>query len=64
MNYFNDFTSQDLFDFVLTKEEFTRDKIGFKNKLKSFIASYKSIKQNDFDIAKILDIETKYILGF
>lgn len=61
VDYFNDFSSQDLFDFVLTKEEFTRDKIGFKNKLKSFILCYKSIKANGFDIAKILDIETKFI---
>jgi hypothetical protein len=39
-----DFTSQDLFDFVLTKEEFTRNKGEFKIKLDSFIFAYQRIK--------------------
>ena len=41
--YDKDLTSQDLFDFVLTKEEFTNAKIKFKQKLDSFINAYNSI---------------------
>lgn len=61
VDYFNDFSSQDLFDFVLTKEDFTRDKTGFKNKLEAFISCYQSIKEDGFDIAKIFDVEAKFI---
>lgn len=61
IDYFNDFSSQDLFDFVLTKEDFTRDKTGFKNKLEAFMSCYQSIKENGFDIAKIFDVEAKFI---
>ena len=51
-----DFTSQDLFDFVLTKEEFTRGMDIFKSKLDSFIAAYQKIK-SDNDLIKILGLE-------
>ena len=55
-----DFTSQDLFDFVLTKEEFTRGMPIFKSKLDSFIAAYQKIK-TDNDIIKILGLEKNEI---
>lgn len=51
-----DFTSQDLFDFVLTKEDFTRSKDNFKYKLDSFIAAYQKIKTNS-SLIKILGLE-------
>lgn len=50
-----DFTSQDLFDFVLTKENFTRNMEYFKNKLDSFICAYQKIKTED-NLDKILGL--------
>lgn len=51
-----DFTSQDLFDFVLTKESFTRNMDYFKNKLDSFISAYATIKTEN-SLIKILGLE-------
>jgi hypothetical protein len=51
-----DFTSQDLFDFVLTKEGFTRGMEIFKSKLDSFITAYQKI-QSDNDLIKLLGLE-------
>lgn len=51
-----DLTSQDLFDFVLTKEEFSNDMASFSRKLNSFISTYKTVKENNFDLEKILGI--------
>lgn len=57
-----DLTSQDLFDFVLTKEEFANNKSNFNKKLDSFIKTYETIKHTKFDLLKILDIEDDKIL--
>lgn len=54
--YDKDLTSQDLFDFVLTKEDFTRGMDNFKAKLNSFILAYKKIKADD-NLLKILGLE-------
>ena len=54
--YDKDFTSQDLFDFVLTKEDFTRGMKNFKSKLDSFIEAYKIIKKEN-DLVKILGLK-------
>lgn len=51
-----DLTSQDLFDFVLTKEEFSNDMASFSRKLNSFISAYKTVKENNFDLEKTLGI--------
>lgn len=51
-----DFTSQDLFDFVLTKESFTRNMGYFKSKLDSFISAYQKIK-TESTLIKILGLE-------
>lgn len=51
-----DFTSQDLFDFVLTKEDFTRGMENFKYKLNSFIIAYQKIKTEN-NLMKILGLE-------
>lgn len=45
-NYKKDFTSQDLFDFTITKQDFNRDKIEFGKKLISFIEAYSKIKSD------------------
>ncbi|WP_438710253.1 hypothetical protein ACSTS3_14360 [Aquimarina muelleri] len=57
-----DLTSQDLFDFVLTKEEFGKDMSNFKNKLNSFIKSYEIIIEHKFNLVKIIEFDEKYIL--
>lgn len=57
-----DLTSQDLFDFVLTKQEFSNDKSNFKRKLDSFVKSYETIIQHKFNLVKILEFDEKYIL--
>ncbi|QIH40307.1 hypothetical protein G7A72_16480 [Flavobacterium sp. Sr18] len=51
-----DFTSQDLFDFVLTKEDFTRGMKSFKSKLDSFIGAYQKIK-TEKNLITILGLE-------
>lgn len=43
-NYKKDFTSQDLFDFTLTKQDFNKNKEEFGKKLNSFIRAYAKIK--------------------
>jgi len=60
--YDKDLTSQDLFDFALTKQAFSDDMPNFKKKLDSFIKTYEAIKLNKFDLTKILDIEDDSIL--
>ena len=57
-----DLTSQDLFDFVLTKEEFSSNMPNFKKKLDSFIKTYESIKYHKFDLKNILELDNEYIL--
>jgi hypothetical protein len=57
-DYYNDFTSQDLFDFALTKKAFIDDQKRFTVKLISFIKSYKWIKDCGHDILKILGLNT------
>lgn len=55
-----DFTSQDLFDFVLTKESFTRNMEYFKSKLNSFISAYQKIK-TESTLVKVLGLEVDEI---
>jgi hypothetical protein len=55
-DYYNDFTSQDLFDFTLTKKEFIEAQTRFAVKLNAFINGYKRIKNSGFDILQVLGI--------
>lgn len=55
-NYKNDFTSQDLFDFTITKQDFNINKEIFGRKLNSFITSYQKIK-DDNNLIKTLGLE-------
>ncbi|QVY64612.1 hypothetical protein [Polaribacter sp. Q13] len=57
-----DLTSQDLFDFVLTKQEFSNDKSKFKKKLDSFVNSYKIIVEHRFNLNKIIAFDESYTL--
>ena len=45
-NYNNDFTSQDLFDFTITKQDFASNQVLFGEKLTSFISAYQKIKSD------------------
>ena len=54
-NYNNDYTSQDLFDFTITKQYFTDNQKSFGKKLNSFIEVYKKIK-SDNSLYKSLNI--------
>lgn len=56
-DYYNDFTSQDLFDFTLTKKEFINNKERFGNKLIAFIEGYAKIREVEFNISKALGLE-------
>lgn len=57
-----DLTSQDLFDFVLTKEEFSSNKQRFREKLDAFIKSYETIVKYKFDLKKVIGFDDNYIL--
>ena len=58
-SYYKDFTSQDLFDFVISKKNFSDNKQGFSQKLNSFIQTYEKIKSVSFDLSKLLDIHSE-----
>ena len=59
-SYKKDFTSQDLFDFTITKQEFTANKFEFGYKLKSFIDAYFKIKSDkNLSLSLGLKKETK-----
>lgn len=60
--YDKDLTSQDLFDFVLTKEEFSSNKENFKKKLDAFINTYETIVKFKFDLKKIIKFDNRYVL--
>ena len=60
--YRKDYTSHDLFDYAITKQNATKvctDK--FINKCISFIEAYKKIEESNFNLTTILDIETTLI---
>lgn len=52
----NDFTSQDLFDFVVGKKAFRDNIEKYSNRIRSLIESYKVIESEFYDINKVLDI--------
>lgn len=55
-NYNNDFTSQDLFDFTITKQDFVSQQVEFGKKLNSFILAYQKIKA-DKNLIKSLGLK-------
>lgn len=55
-DYYNNFTSQDLFDFSISKAEFNQNSASFHDKLHSFIEAYKVIKDSKFNLNKILGL--------
>lgn len=61
VDFDTDLTSHDLFDFAVSKEDFLADPKKYLKRIDSFILSYHNIKNNDFDLAKILDIDNKNV---
>ena len=60
----NDFTSQDLFDFVVDKKSFRQEVVKYSDRIKSLIDSYKKIKAESFDIARVLGIDNIDMLDY
>lgn len=56
-DYYNDFTSQDLFDFSLTKKEFIDHQQRFGDKLAAFIEGYRFISKSDYNFTSILGLK-------
>jgi hypothetical protein len=60
--YRKDYTSHDLFDYAITKENATKHCTEkFINKCIAFISTYNTIENNKFDLAKILNVDKDYI---
>ena len=57
VDYYKDFTNQDLFDFSITKKNFSSDKVYFKNKVNAFINTYTFIKKTDFNLSTIFGLD-------
>lgn len=55
---FNDFTSRDLFDFTVTKENFRKDLAKYAKKINAYINAYNEISRVNFDLNKILSIDS------
>ena len=51
-----DYTSQDFFDFCVSKENFSKDIEKYCKRIDSFIKAYKEIEEQAFNITKILKI--------
>lgn len=52
-----DLTSQDLFDFAVSKTNFRNDLTKYSNRINAFINAYKSISDANFKLNDILNIE-------
>lgn len=60
--YRKDYTSHDLFDYAITKENATKHCTNkFLDKAISIIEAYKNIEENDYSLSKILNVEDEYI---
>lgn len=55
--YRKDYTSHDLFDYAISKEKALDNPDRFRKKCLSFLNSYINIKNNDFDLDKILNVD-------
>lgn len=55
--YRKDYTSHDLFDYAISKEKALENPDRFRKKCLSFLNSYVNIKENDFDLDKILGVD-------
>lgn len=52
-----DFTSQDLFDFVISKDALRKNYDKYSNRIQSLIDAYQNVNALEFDMLKILGIE-------
>lgn len=55
---FNDFTSKDLFDFTVTKEDFRKDLAKYAKKITAYINAYDKISSAQFNLNKILAFDS------
>ena len=60
----NDFTSQDLFDFVVGKKEFRVNSEKYCTRIKSIIEAYQKIESTSYNICRILEIEDSDIIDY
>lgn len=51
-----DYTSQDLFDFIILKSKFRENLAKYCNRMKSFVDAYKQIQDEKFNMSTILGI--------
>ena len=58
-DFYKDFLNQDLFDYAIEKQVLNDRKDFFKERILSYIDSYLKIKEYNFDILKILELEEK-----
>jgi hypothetical protein len=56
-----DLSSQDLFDFAVSKTNFRKDIEKYSKRINSFISAYKEIKENKFQMNKILGLSSSEI---
>lgn len=59
-----DFTSQDLFDIVISKKSFNENITKYCNRISDLVESYKLIKNSNFNISKTLGLESYDELDF
>ena len=59
-----DFSNNDLFDIVVTKEEFGNRYQIYKLRMHDLVEAYSKIKESNFDIASILGVENDKVLDF
>ena len=58
-DFYKDFLNQDLFDYAVEKQALNDKQDFFKERVLSYIDSYITIQEFDFDILKILGLEEK-----
>lgn len=61
IDYYKDFTSQDLFDFSVPKGEFLKNSEKYKSRIKSAIVAYNQIRESKNNLDIILGIDIEFI---
>lgn len=59
-----DFSSLDLFDKIITKEEFCQKLSKYSKQIEALVNAYKTIKNTDFDICKMLEMDAGETIDF
>lgn len=56
--FYKDFTNHNLFDYAVSKKYFSDNQEKFRDYLVSFISAYEKIRSDEFDLVKILGLES------